>query len=43
MMTCGDVTNLWAPGDNISCISMCYNPGEFLANKGETLDNVVLV
>lgn len=43
MMTCGNVIALWAPGDNISCVSKCGNPGEFLANKEETLDNDVLV
>jgi len=43
MMTCGNMITLWAPGDNISCVSKCCNPGEFLANKEETLDNDVLV
>lgn len=43
MMTCADMITLWAPGDNINCVSKCCNLGEFLANKRETLDNAVLV
>lgn len=42
-MTCGDMITLWGPGDNISCVSKCCNPGWFLANKEETLDNAVLI
>lgn len=43
MITCGDMIALWAPGESISCVSKCCNPGEFLANQEDTLDNNILV